>query len=327
MKTIISIVIFSLVLTHNVFSQDKIKINKFPLEYFVIHNFDFRYINELTKLNDEKNLTLAYDALINNLSDDKNIVDFIKYIKEARKVIKNNQIKWAFNTPENIYNIMKDYFNKGKMIDEYIPFIINSGLIESEGGTLTRNQLLSSLKKEDNDIKITQLIKSNNDTFRFIVYGYKFGKESNKGNPIIFVIGKINSKLYPVLNNKYELQLVLFSNRNIEIDEIKNFDLNAASFDQNILYGVIEHNYKYNIDEKYQSKVNNLRLRSKDTMNNTEIVKLLAKDEIVIVQETGKYEVIDYLPGNWIKVKTLDDKVGWCFGAYLKNYYDQDEMP
>jgi|GEM_PF-5158589 len=65
------------------------------------------------------------------------------------------------------------------------------------------------------------------------------------------------------------------------------------------------------------AKVDNLRLREKPSLNGT-IIRNLNKDEKIELIEKGKEETINNIRGNWLKVKTKKNEIGWCFDPYLK---------
>jgi len=69
--------------------------------------------------------------------------------------------------------------------------------------------------------------------------------------------------------------------------------------------------------KQYLVTVNNLRLR-KSPGADGEFLAFLKEGEKVIFLEKGSQETINDIKGNWIKVKTDSDKIGWCFDGYLK---------
>jgi hypothetical protein len=119
---------------------------------------------------------------------------------------------------------------------------------------------------------------------------------------------------------------MLDTRREISDDEIKKSSFISISYEQEILYGIIEHNNNYKSYNNQKVLVDNLRLRDNYNLNNSNIIKNLKKDEIVTILEVGKYDVINNIPGEWLKIKTSDNIEGWCFGAYLINYIDYDNM-
>lgn len=73
----------------------------------------------------------------------------------------------------------------------------------------------------------------------------------------------------------------------------------------------------YATNIKYKTTVKNLRLRSEPTIND-KIIRNLDFDEEVTLILKGKSEKINNILGNWVKVKTKKNEIGWCFDAYLK---------
>ncbi|MDR1144422.1 MAG: SH3 domain-containing protein [Spirochaetaceae bacterium] len=69
------------------------------------------------------------------------------------------------------------------------------------------------------------------------------------------------------------------------------------------------------IGDKYMVK-DNLRLRTRGTVNSN-VVVTIPKYQNVIVLETGREEeTIDTITSVWLKVN-YNDTIGWCFGGYI----------
>jgi hypothetical protein len=62
---------------------------------------------------------------------------------------------------------------------------------------------------------------------------------------------------------------------------------------------------------------NGLNLRLEANQNATRIVKLEFGNEILVESLSLRQDTIDSRPGNWLKVKTFDNKVGFVFDAFL----------
>jgi len=65
------------------------------------------------------------------------------------------------------------------------------------------------------------------------------------------------------------------------------------------------------------SKVDTLRLRESPSIDG-KIIRNLIKGEKLELLEKGKVETINGVKGTWVKVKTEQGEVGWCFDAYLE---------
>ena len=63
--------------------------------------------------------------------------------------------------------------------------------------------------------------------------------------------------------------------------------------------------------------MNGLNLRIAANQNASRIVKLEFGNEIITESLSLRPDTIDSRPGNWLKVKTLDNKVGFVFDAFL----------
>ena len=49
----------------------------------------------------------------------------------------------------------------------------------------------------------------------------------------------------------------------------------------------------------------------------------MIKGEKLLYIEAGKGEIIRKKQGRWIKVKTKQGEIGWCFDAYLEPYKNE----
>jgi ankyrin repeat protein len=65
----------------------------------------------------------------------------------------------------------------------------------------------------------------------------------------------------------------------------------------------------------YMPFIENLRLRQGPTRQSA-VIRLLGKYEKMILIEKNKQEVIDHMLGTWLKVKTMDGEIGYCFDGY-----------
>lgn len=70
---------------------------------------------------------------------------------------------------------------------------------------------------------------------------------------------------------------------------------------------------------KYKKlKIEKLRLRIDPSLN-SKIVRNLNKEDKLIIIKTGKEEIIEGNKGNWVKVITGQNEIGWCFNNYLED--------
>lgn len=67
----------------------------------------------------------------------------------------------------------------------------------------------------------------------------------------------------------------------------------------------------------YKPKVNNLRLRSKYSTNSDILSNLNKNDKLLIINK-GSEDTIEGHKGNWVKVLTEKNEIGWCFDYYLE---------
>lgn len=85
----------------------------------------------------------------------------------------------------------------------------------------------------------------------------------------------------------------------------------------------------YNSDERYPAQcqaivIDNLRIRSKPSIN-SEIVGNLAKlSEITLYEESAHKDTIDNIESPWYKTQTVDGKEGWVFGGYVRIFFNTD---
>lgn len=83
---------------------------------------------------------------------------------------------------------------------------------------------------------------------------------------------------------------------------------------------------EYNPEERHPVQcqaivIDNLRIRSKPSIN-SEIIGNLAKlSEITLYEESTHEDTIDNFKSPWYKVKTTDGKDGWVFGGYVRIFF------
>jgi|GEM_PF-6845289 len=67
----------------------------------------------------------------------------------------------------------------------------------------------------------------------------------------------------------------------------------------------------------FKTIVYNLRLRE-GPITKSKIIRNLNYGEELELLETGNEEIIDEIIGKWIKIKTKNNEIGWCFNAYVE---------
>ena len=82
----------------------------------------------------------------------------------------------------------------------------------------------------------------------------------------------------------------------------------------------------YNSDERYPSQcqaivIDNLRIRSKPSINSEIIGNLTKLSEITLYEESTHEDIIDNFKSPWYKVRTTDGKDGWVFGGYVRIFF------
>jgi len=92
-----------------------------------------------------------------------------------------------------------------------------------------------------------------------------------------------------------------------------------------LIISVVLLSCRENIQEKIIfSNVDYLRLRYEPSLD-SDIIRLLMKGEELQILEIGKEVTIDNIKSNWVKVRTKEQQIGWCFGAYLSKKYREEE--
>ncbi|MBP7737017.1 MAG: SH3 domain-containing protein [Spirochaetes bacterium] len=137
---------------------------------------------------------------------------------------------------------------------------------------------------------------------------------------IINVLKKNNKYSIVILfrnNKKYTLDITVNNDKTIYFHEMEWFkDVKLLSF-----YG--EKNKYFRLDgpnaQYFKSKINNLRLRNESSIKGLIIRNLDKKDKMIILKK-GKKESIDGVSGNWVKVLTDKNEIGWCFDSFLEKY-------
>jgi len=110
-------------------------------------------------------------------------------------------------------------------------------------------------------------------------------------------------------NKKYTLDITVVNDTTLYFHEMEWFrDVNLLP-----LYG--EKNQYFRLDgpkiQYYKSKINNLRLRNESSLKGL-IIRNLSKIDKMLILKKGKRETIDGIDGNWVKILTDKNEIGWC---------------
>ncbi len=115
---------------------------------------------------------------------------------------------------------------------------------------------------------------------------------------------------------EYELKISLIDNDTILFHETEfvKMDpfLNNPHYKKNLFYKISGPIIKY-----YRPKTSNLRLRSEPSLKGN-VIRLLNKDEKLLLIKKEQEETIDGVKGTWIKVLSEKDEMGWCFDGFLE---------
>jgi hypothetical protein len=170
------------------------------------------------------------------------------------------------------------------------------------------------------ELKIGKLLDCGNDSYSFLVYGFKVQDNEIYPYPLLFNINKIKGSIFQPMNDKYEITSICRSNIEMVEDNIVSKQLSYISIEKKYIYGLIDFQYNYVIGGDYKSKVNNLRMRSNTSIENSSVTGKLKKQEVVTLISIGEYAVISEVGGNWLEIQTSIGTTGWCFGAYLEEH-------
>ena len=146
------------------------------------------------------------------------------------------------------------------------------------------------------------------------------------GEASIKKITKISSKVYIIRLKHYadkverEIKITLVADEKILINEIPAPEGVDSSFG-------LGNSYKDNIFTKTDAPVikyfkpisDNLRFRSEPSSKGN-IIRLLKKEDKLLILMKGKNETIEGSKGHWVKVLTDKNEIGWCFDVYLQAF-------
>jgi|GEM_PF-2107029 len=215
----------------------------------------------------------------------------------------------------------------------------NSIVFTSNNEIYTINYDGSNLKKHTNDknIKFNPVFSKDNKYIYFILYKnnngkiYKLDLKTNNFNKIEWLTGDYidcalgkneNELLVSKKNMKddiyfYDLYRVDLKNKTEElILSDGGYIGDAVYFENNIINNKLNTKFLVPI-------VNNLRFRESSSLEG-KFIRTLNKGEKLEFIEQGKFETINGVKGNWVKVKTEKGEIGWCFDAYLEEVKQDD---
>jgi hypothetical protein len=118
-------------------------------------------------------------------------------------------------------------------------------------------------------------------------------------------------------NKKYTLDLTVINDKTIyfhDMDWFSNIKLLPSYGEKNKYFRIAGPKPLY-----YKPKIDNLRLRFDPSLKGSIIRNLNIKDKMLILMR-GKKDTIEGSNGNWVKVLTDMNEIGWCFDAYLDAY-------
>jgi len=132
-----------------------------------------------------------------------------------------------------------------------------------------------------------------------------------KNNNFISIVFTKNLELPP---NKIDSEVMNKYNQYKE-NEMKNVNFKN-------LFNLLLENLKFsNIKTYYFPLINNLIFRELPGTGSKSIRSLILGERLEFFEE-GKSEVINNIKGNWIKVRTINNEIGWCFSGYLMKYFE-----
>ncbi|MCR5289967.1 MAG: SH3 domain-containing protein [Treponema sp.] len=79
------------------------------------------------------------------------------------------------------------------------------------------------------------------------------------------------------------------------------------------------------VGQRYKA-TDTLKVREYPTLLATQIGRL-SKHELVTIIEIGDKATIDDIESAWVKIRTADNKEGWCFAGYLTDGEEYHEKP
>ncbi len=112
-----------------------------------------------------------------------------------------------------------------------------------------------------------------------------------------------------------------FGLTNIEFEILKKYKNESifVIFNKNVQEKLQKFRESKYVNISYEVNTDNLRFRESPTIDG-KLIRMLKKGEMLEFIESGKEDTINGIKGTWIKVKTEQGEVGWCFDAYLTKF-------
>lgn len=311
------------VINYNLNTKEKIFLFKDSLNIFEAKSFENKIIYSYGYYDD------SYVFIYNTKYKTKEYIP-----KLSSKLCIYKDLSWK-NDNEFFY-ISNDTKNiDTELFDGEISFLQNS----SKSNIYFQNLYKYNIKSKKN-----QLIKAN-------VSQYKISNENiiylsvNDDKYTLFKINLIDSNLNEIINLNVNSELLFYDGQYIFICEnrklvkinIDNLEKNDVSIDMSsfnklrispnkktfILYkengNIVSFFSKINSNTEsglFFPTIRNLRFRK--SPKNGKFIRLLDKSEKLELLEKGDTETIGGAEGTWVKVKTEQGEIGWCFDAYLE---------
>lgn len=282
---------------------------------------DLRYINYLERSGNLEKLGKAYSMLLENCNNPE-LLKFYKYLIAERNYLRNSTFDWVYSSPDTLYNKLKEMlmeFDKEEIL-KILPPSISVAFYQSDiSYEYSKMEFIKKINIAiSNKTNVSDLIKITDDIFLLYANNIKF---ENQNVSMIFLLNKIKDSIFKKMNEKFEITTVLIVRDENALQFFLKNKSSYFSFEKKYIYGIIDFNYSFKINQYYKTTVDKLRLRISPSIN-ADIICNLNKNEIVTLMEVGDYDAISDLGGNWVKVKTKDNQIGWCFSAYLVEHID-----
>jgi hypothetical protein len=152
-----------------------------------------------------------------------------------------------------------------------------------------------------------------------------YDSEITKDNALLFENADTNSKQIKVLKKGSVVDIYERSNNEVEYEGKKDFlyQIQLKDGTKGWCFGDylrVEYPIERIVGEKvifYNPKVDKLRLREKQG-HDGKVMKFLMKTDKLELVGLGQEATIDKIKGRWVKVRTEQGEIGWCFDGYLE---------
>lgn len=296
-------------------------------EYEKVHliaNIDFRHVNRLIEDKNYAEVDKLYKKYI-ELEKQLKFIDLYKIYSSTineRISLRDNDFNWVFSSIDETETLIKQQINnKSFSEDIFPPSVTRGGLYYIHSETMSNLEACDYLNEKINFEKIIY------DGYIEAKSGYVISlKNISKNRPEYFLyIKKVQSKLYPKLNGKFEISAFFWPGGEATADWYSTWI--GSTIEKDIIYGTIDQLEPYSVDDECLSLSNNLNIYE-DQKKSSKIIYTLNMNSTMNILEIGDYEVINGIGANWLKV-AIDDYTGWCFGSFSdisRNYVDTSKM-